>query len=80
MNEQSVEVGQKQIRQVMKEDFNLSFVRTKKLNLQANSDMALIKRQQYALKMLDLLSDGKRIINIDESWLNETSFIRKTWA
>ena len=23
---------------------------------------------------------GKRVINIDETWLNETSFVRKVWA
>ena len=26
------------------------------------------------------METGKRIINIDETWLNETSFIRKIWA
>ena len=43
-------------------------------------------RQQYALKMLDLLEhtegeqkNRRRIINIDESWLNETTFYRKIW-
>ena len=26
------------------------------------------------------MNKGKRIINIDETWLNETRFIRKVWA
>ena len=30
--------------------------------------------------MLPLLESGKRIINIDESWLNQTRFLRKTWV
>ena len=30
--------------------------------------------------MLELLGEGKRIINIDESWINETNFARKMWA
>ena len=30
--------------------------------------------------MLDLLKQGKRIINIDQTWLNETSFIRRAWS
>ena len=30
--------------------------------------------------MIDLMSQGKRVINIDETWINETSFVRKTWA
>ena len=56
------------------------FVKTKKLNPQANSDRVLILRQRYAAQMVELLSEGKRVVNIDETWLNETSFIRKIWA
>ena len=29
--------------------------------------------------MIQLLEKGRRIINVDESWLNETSFYRKLW-
>ena len=27
-----------------------------------------------------LITQKKRIINIDETWINETSFIRRTWS
>jgi hypothetical protein len=30
--------------------------------------------------MLELLSESKWVINIDESWLNETSHTRRTWG
>ena len=30
--------------------------------------------------MLDFLKSGNRIINIDETWLNESNFVRKTWC
>ena len=30
--------------------------------------------------ILKQLSDHKNIINIDETWINETSHTRKTWA
>ena len=30
--------------------------------------------------MLSLLNSGKRIINVDETWLNETNFTRKVWC
>ena len=30
--------------------------------------------------MLELLRQARHVINLDETWLNETSFIRKTWA
>ena len=29
--------------------------------------------------MIDLMSQGKRIINIDESWINELDFARRKW-
>ena len=30
--------------------------------------------------MFKLLEKGKRIINVDESWINETNFTRKMWV
>ena len=30
--------------------------------------------------MLPLLENGRRIINVDESWLNQTRFLRRIWA
>ena len=42
--------------------------------------MNMVIRQQYALKMLELLRERKRIINIDESWLNETILFVKLGA
>ena len=30
--------------------------------------------------MLELLVKAKRIINIDETWIGETNFMRKTWS
>jgi hypothetical protein len=29
--------------------------------------------------MLHQLSEGTRIINIDQSWLNDTQFVRRCW-
>ena len=52
----------------------------KTVTIQANSERCLVLRQQYALKMLPLLEKGRRLINVDESWLNQTKFIRKIWV
>ena len=30
--------------------------------------------------MLPLLEKGKRVINVDESWLNQSRFVRKLWV
>ena len=32
------------------------------------------------MKMLPLLESGKRVINVDESWLNMTRRLRKVWV
>ena len=32
------------------------------------------------MKLLEYLEKGKRVINFDETWLNEASFVRKVWA
>ena len=73
-------VSVKLVRRILKEDLGLSFLKTKKLNSQANSIKALAQRQQYAITLLSLLERGKKVINIDETWLNETSFVRRVWA
>ena len=64
----------------MRNDCNLSFIKAKKLSVGTNTEKSRVLRQQYALRMLPLLESKTRIINIDETWLNESSFIRKAWA
>ena len=44
-----------------------------------NSERNLVLRQQFAVRMLGLLGQGKRILNVDETWINETSFQRRKW-
>ena len=75
-----IEVSAKFTRLVLKKDLSLSYLKAKKLNTSANSDKNLVLRQQYGLEMMQLLKIGQRVINIDETWLNETSFVRRTWA
>ena len=64
----------------MNEDMGLRYRRTRKIVVQANSQRCLVERQQYALIMLNQLEAGKRIIVVDETWLNESNFIRKSWS
>ena len=65
-----------QVRTIMKDDLGLGYRISSKVPVQGNSERCLVLRQQYAMHMLPLLRDGKRIINIDESWLNESNFTR----
>ena len=39
----------------------------------------MVTRMLYAKKMFKLLEEGKRILNIDESWLPSLEFRSKKW-
>ena len=73
-------VDQHLIRQVMRKEMGLGYRMAKTVPLQCNLQRCLVLRQQFALKMLPLLESGRRIIDIDESWLNGTRFLRKMWV
>ena len=64
----------------MKEELHFSYRRAKKIPMQANLQRCKVLRQQYALSLLSLLASGKRVIQVDETWLNETNFTRRTWS
>ena len=69
-----------QVRTIMKDDLGLGYRMSRKVPVQGNSERCLVLRQQYAMHMLPLLKEGKRILNIDESWLNESNFTRQIWV
>ena len=58
---------------------NLVFKMTRKVAPRANSERCLVLRQQYALSLLAVLGQGKRIINVDETWLDQMTFTRRHW-
>ena len=64
----------------MRLDLRMGYRLAKQVPIQSNEERCLVLRQQYALKMLPLLESGKRIINVDESWINQTKFLRRIWA
>ena len=51
----------------------------KKVPQHANSLRNQYMRQQFAIKMLDMLLDGKRVLAVDETWYGETNFSRQAW-
>ena len=42
--EDNIEPSLKMIRQILKKDFNLSYIKAKKLNVQANSERCIVQR------------------------------------
>ena len=67
------------VQAVLKQDCNLRFGKVKKIANQANSLRNLYLRQQFGKKVLDLLGDDKRILNVDETWIGQTNFARAEW-
>ena len=63
----------------MNKELDYRFTKVKKLPLQANSTRNLYLRKEFAKKMLDLLSDEKRILNVDETWVAATNYRRRVW-
>ena len=39
----------------------------------------MVLRHLYARKMLEIYNQGTHVINIDESWIPHTDFLRKCW-
>ena len=64
----------------MKKELRMGYRRATTVPIQTNIERCLVLRQQYALKMLPLLESGRRIINVDESWLGQTRFVRRHWV
>ena len=64
----------------MRRDLGLRYKKVKQLAPQTNRLKNLVCRQRYALKMLEALASGKRVINVDESWINTTAFKRHSWT
>ena len=58
----------------MREELGLRYRRIKSIPYQANLQRCLVLRQRYALTMIDLLCQGKIVLNIDETHLIDTDF------
>ena len=68
------------MRTIMKKHMDMSYKKMISVSLHINSPKNLILRQRYALELVALLNDGKRIINVDESFLGMTDFRRRKWV
>jgi hypothetical protein len=62
-------VSTKAVTQIMKAQFGLSYRRIKRVPKSGNSERCLVLRHLYARKMLQIYSEGRHVINIDESWV-----------
>ena len=68
-----------EVRKVLRDNMNMRYRMLKTVEYRGNSERCLVTRMLYAKTMLELLHQGKRIINIDETWLPHLDFRRKKW-
>ena len=57
----------------------MRFKKIKNINPSTNTELSIIKRQQAAKIFLNEMRKGRRVINIDETWIGEMHFPRKKW-
>ena len=68
------------ILKVLKTKANMSYRKIKKVPVQGNTERCKVLRRLWGQQLLELLESGKRIINIDETWIPETDFRRHKWG
>ena len=78
-DEANLDLSLTEVRKVLRQNLNMRYRVLKKVEYQGNSERCLVTRMLYAKQMLTLLGEGKRIINIDETWLPHLDFRSKKW-
>jgi hypothetical protein len=63
----------------MRRHMGLKFKRCTKLNFRGNVERNLVLRHQFAIEMIKLIKQGKRILNIDETWIAGFKYIYRKW-
>lgn len=72
-------ISQKSTSLVLKNRLGFTYRRLKRIEFHANSKNHIIARQKFAMQMIEFLKQGKRIINVDETWINQKDFRRRCW-
>ena len=74
-----IEIPGHQVVSVIKKDMGMRYRKINAISVHTNSNKNLVLRQQFALKLITLMHQGKRILNVDQSWLVMTDFRRRKW-
>jgi hypothetical protein len=68
-----------QVQKVLRHGLGLKYKCFSGGEVQANSQRCLVERQQFAKVLFRLIQQGKRIYNVDETWLDQMTFTRRHW-
>ena len=75
----NIKAKDRPIRRIMKDDLKMRYRKIVTVSLKVNVPKNLILRQQFALKLIETMNSGKKIINVDETWLGLTDWRRMKW-
>lgn len=64
---------------MLRHEVGARYKRVKKIPFLGNTDRCLILRQKYAMFMISQLAKGVRVLNLDQTWLNDIDFTRRKW-
>ena len=67
------------IAKIMREQLGMRYRKIVPVSMKTNSERNLVLRQQFAQQLIRLLNAGKRILNIDQTWLGMSDFRRRKW-
>ena len=76
---EGIQVSNQFISDILRNYLGAGFILIKKIPFHGNSARCLVLRQLYAQFMLQQLAEGTCINNVDQSWINETNFVRRKW-
>ena len=79
LEQSGIEAKQSVIKGVMVNDLCMSYRKITSIAIFGNSTRNLVCRQRFALKMIEVLTSGKRILNLDQTWLGMMDFRRMKW-
>ena len=69
-----MEVKHKEMASIMKKDLGMSYRKIQPVTLRTNSERNLVLKQKFALTLIQLLQSGKKVLNIDQTWLGMSDF------
>ena len=79
LTDHGIAVSNQYVCQVLRHDIGARFKLIRKIPYLGNHNRCLMLRQLYAKFMLRKLAAGVRIINVDQTWINDMFLTRRKW-
>ena len=77
--EKDMEVKYREMASIMKKDLGMRFKKIQSVSVRTNSEKNLVLRQQFAVNLIQVLNSGKRVLNVDQTWLGMSDFRKMKW-